>query len=136
MCIRDSPCFHDEYLPTFNRPNVTLVNTDGKGIDRITEKGVVANGQEYEVDCIIYASGFEVGTPLERRAGYEVYGKGGLTLSDKWKDGVATLHGMQTVSYTHLRAHETVLDLVCRLLLEKKKYTQKNKKQMQRTSDY
>ncbi|MBK8558819.1 NAD(P)/FAD-dependent oxidoreductase [Candidatus Amarobacter glycogenicus] len=90
------PCFHDEYLPTFNRPNVTLVNTDGKGIDRITEKGVVANGQEYEVDCIIYASGFEVGTPLERRAGYEVYGKGGLTLSDKWKDGVATLHGMQT----------------------------------------
>jgi len=90
------PCFHDEYLPTFNRPNVTLVNTDGKGIDRITEKGVVANGQEYEVDCIIFASGFEVGTPLERRAGYEVYGKGGLTLSDKWKDGVATLHGMQT----------------------------------------
>jgi cyclohexanone monooxygenase len=90
------PCFHDEYLQTYNRPNVTLVNTDGKGVERITEKGVVANGQEYEVDCIIYASGFEVGTPLERRAGYEVYGEGGLSLSDKWKDGVATLYGMQT----------------------------------------
>ena len=90
------PCFHDEYLQTYNRPNVTLVNTDGKGVERITESGVVANGQEYEVDCIIYASGFEVGTPLERRAGYEVYGEGGLALSDKWKDGVATLYGMQT----------------------------------------
>ena len=94
LCKR--PCFHDEYLQTYNRPNVTLVNTDGKGVERITEKGVVANGQEYEVDCIIYASGFEVGTPLERRAGYEVFGEGGLSLSDKWKDGVATLYGMQT----------------------------------------
>ncbi len=94
LCKR--PCFHDEYLQTYNRPNVTLVHTDGKGVERITEKGVVANGQEYEVDCIIYASGFEVGTPLERRAGYQVYGEGGLALSDKWKDGVATLYGMQT----------------------------------------
>ncbi|MCC7365119.1 MAG: NAD(P)/FAD-dependent oxidoreductase [Dehalococcoidia bacterium] len=90
------PCFHDEYLQTYNRPSVTLVDTDGKGVERITEKGVVANGVEYEVDCIIYASGFEVGTALERRAGYQVYGEGGLALSDKWKDGVATLYGMQT----------------------------------------
>jgi len=90
------PCFHDEYLQTFNRPNVTLVDTDGKGVERITERGVVANGVEYEVDCIIYASGFEVGTPLMRRAGYEVYGVGGISLSEKWKDGVSTLFGMQT----------------------------------------
>ena len=67
------PCFHDEYLQTFNRPNVTLVDTDGKGIERITQRGIVAGGVEYELDCIIYASGFEVGTPMERRAGYEVY---------------------------------------------------------------
>ncbi len=80
------PCFHDEYLDTFNRPNVTLVHTDGKGIERITEKGIVANGVEYELDCIIFASGFEVGTPLERRAGYEVYGRGGVALSQKWKE--------------------------------------------------
>jgi cyclohexanone monooxygenase len=90
------PCFHDEYLQTYNRPNVTLVDTEGRGVERITERGVVANGTEYKVDCIIYASGFEVGTPLERRAGYQVYGKNGVALSDKWKDGVSTLYGMQT----------------------------------------
>ncbi len=90
------PCFHDEYLQTFNRPNVTLVNTDGRGIERISKRGIVANGVEYELDCIIFASGFEVGTPLERRAGYEVYGRDGVALSAKWKDGVSTLFGMQT----------------------------------------
>ncbi|MCB0221279.1 MAG: NAD(P)/FAD-dependent oxidoreductase, partial [Chrysiogenetes bacterium] len=56
------PCFHDEYLDTFNRPNVELVDTDGKGVERITEEGVVANGKEYELDCLIFATGFEVGT--------------------------------------------------------------------------
>jgi cyclohexanone monooxygenase len=90
------PCFHDEYLQTYTRPNVTLVDTDGQGIERITERGIVANGVEYELDCIIFASGFEVGTPLEQRAGYEVYGENGLALSAKWKEGVATLYGMQT----------------------------------------
>ncbi|MFN0148011.1 MAG: flavin-containing monooxygenase [Dehalococcoidia bacterium] len=90
------PCFHDEYLQTFNRGNVTLIDTQGAGAERITERGVVANGVEYEVDCIIYASGFEVGTALERRAGYQVYGRDGLALSEKWRDGVSTLYGMQT----------------------------------------
>ncbi len=90
------PCFHDEYLDTFNRPNVTLIDTEGRGVERITERGVVANGVEYELDCLIYASGFEVGTALERRAGYQVYGRDGQALSEKWKDGVSTLFGMQT----------------------------------------
>jgi cation diffusion facilitator CzcD-associated flavoprotein CzcO len=90
------PCFHDEYLQTFNRPNVTLVDTDGKGIERITQRGIVAGGVEYELDCIIYASGFEVGTPMERRAGYEVFGRGGVALSQKWREGVSTMFGMQT----------------------------------------
>jgi cyclohexanone monooxygenase len=90
------PCFHDEYLQTFNRPNVTLVDTRGKGVQRITEKGIVANGVEYEVDCIIYATGFEVGTEYARRAGYEIYGKNGLALTEKWSQGLRTLHGMQT----------------------------------------
>ncbi|HAR30017.1 MAG TPA: monooxygenase [Gammaproteobacteria bacterium] len=93
------PCFHDEYLQTYNRPNVSLVHTDGKGIERITERGIVANGVEYELDCIIFASGFEVGTPLEQRAGYEVYGENGLALSAKWKEGVSTLYGMQTAGF-------------------------------------
>ena len=87
------PTFNDEYLPTFNRPNVTLVDTQGKGIDRITEKGVVFDGVEYEVDCIIFATGFEVGTAYTRRAGFEVYGRGGKSLTDCWANGMKTLHG-------------------------------------------
>jgi cyclohexanone monooxygenase len=90
------PCFHDDYLPTFNRPNVELVDTDGKGVERITERGVVVAGKEYEVDCIIFATGFEVGTGYARRAGYEITGREGRTLTEKWADdGIATLHGMQ-----------------------------------------
>lgn len=96
------PCFHDEYLQTFNRPGVTLVDTDGKGIERITARGILAGGREYELDCIIYASGFEVGTPMERRAGYQVYGEGGVALSDKWRTGVSTLYGMQTSGFPNL----------------------------------
>ena len=88
------PCFHDEYLQTFNRPNVTLVDTEGRGVERITEKGVVAGGVEYELDCLIYATGFEVGTSYARRAGYEVTGRGGVTLTEHWADGISTLHGI------------------------------------------
>ena len=88
------PCFHNEYLDTFNRPNVTLVDTKGQGVDRITEKGVVVDGQEFELDCLIYASGFEVGTSYAQRAGYEIYGRGGKSLSEHWGKGTRTLHGM------------------------------------------
>jgi len=90
------PCFHDEYLDTFNRPNVRLVDTQGKGVDRITGHSIIANGEEFEVDCLIYATGFEVGTSYTRRAGFEIYGRDGQTLTDKWKDGVSTLHGMHS----------------------------------------
>jgi cyclohexanone monooxygenase len=90
------PCFHDEYLQTFNRPNVTLVDTQGRGVERVTEKGIVANGVEYELDCIIYATGFEVGTGYTRRAGFEMYGRDGIALSEKWTEGIRTLHGLQT----------------------------------------
>ncbi|HEX2592103.1 MAG TPA: NAD(P)/FAD-dependent oxidoreductase, partial [Rhizomicrobium sp.] len=96
------PCFHDEYLDTFNRPNVHLIDTDGKGVERITEYGVVANGVEYKLDCLIYGTGFEVGTSYTRRAGYEVYGRDGLSLSEKWKDGASTLHGMFTRGFPNL----------------------------------
>jgi cation diffusion facilitator CzcD-associated flavoprotein CzcO/aminoglycoside phosphotransferase (APT) family kinase protein len=80
LCKR--PCFHDEYLPAFNRSNVQLIHTDGQGVERITERGVVALGEEYEVDCIIYATGFEVGTAYTERAGYDVVGRLGLRLSE------------------------------------------------------
>jgi len=88
------PCFHNEYLDTFNRPNVELVDTHGKGVERITKKGVVVDGREYELDCLIYASGFEVGTDYSHRAGVRIVGRGGQSLSEKWSGGIRTLHGM------------------------------------------
>ncbi len=91
------PTFNDEYLPAFNRPNVTLVDTQGRGVDRLTEKGLVVDGVEYEVDCIIFATGFEVGTAYTRRAGFEVYGRGGKSLTEHWGEGLRTLHGF----YSH-----------------------------------
>ncbi|HYA34394.1 MAG TPA: NAD(P)/FAD-dependent oxidoreductase [Candidatus Binataceae bacterium] len=87
------PTFNDEYLPSFNRPNVTLVDTRGQGVDRITEKGLVFDGVEYEADCIIFATGFEVGTAYTRRAGFEIYGREGKTLTSYWGNGLRTLHG-------------------------------------------
>jgi len=90
------PCFHDEYLDTYNRPNVTLVDTEGKGVDRLTENGVVFDGKEYEVDCIIFATGFEVGTDYTSRSGYDIIGRGAMTLSNKWANGLATFHGYGT----------------------------------------
>ncbi|MGZ5936281.1 MAG: monooxygenase, partial [Rhizomicrobium sp.] len=90
------PCFHDEYLQTYNRPNVTLVDTNGHGVEALTGRGVVANGREYEVDCLIFATGFEVGTSFTRRAGYDIVGRNGQTLSQHWADGLRTLHGLTT----------------------------------------
>ncbi len=90
------PCFHDDYLPAFTRDNVTLVDTNGHGVEAITENAVIAKCRAYEIDCLIYATGFEVGTSYTRRAGYEVTGRDGLTLSEKWKDGLSTLHGLTT----------------------------------------
>ncbi len=88
------PCFHDEYLETYNKDNVKLIDTQGLGVDKITKNGVVVDGTEYELDCLIFATGFEVGTAYTRRSGYEVIGKNDLKLSDKWKDGPQTFHGM------------------------------------------
>ena len=93
------PCFHDEYLQTFNRPNVELVDTDGHGVERLTEHGLVANGREYELDCLIFATGFEVGTSYTRRAGYDIVGRNGRTLSEHWADGLRTLHGLTSQGF-------------------------------------
>ena len=95
MCKR--PCSNDEYLPTFNRPNVTLVDvSETKGVERMTEKGFVANGVEYEVDCMIFASGFEISTEISRRYAIEaVEGRDGVSIYDHWRDGYKTLHGIR-----------------------------------------
>jgi cation diffusion facilitator CzcD-associated flavoprotein CzcO len=88
------PCFHNEYLETFNRANVTLVDTAGRGVDRITARGVEVQGREYALDCLIYATGFEVGTDYSRRAGIQILGCGGGSLVQAWAGGVRTLHGL------------------------------------------
>ncbi len=92
LCKR--PCFHDQYLQAFNEPSTRLVHTDGKGVSEITETGLIANGKEYEVDCIVYASGFEVGSEYTERAGFDPVGRDGLTLSKAWENGMRTLHGV------------------------------------------
>ena len=94
-----SQCFHDEYLPSFNLPSVQLVDTDGVGVERITPKGFVAAGQEFEVDCMIFATGFESGigdVPGVRNMGYDLEGRGGVTLSEKWSGGPRTFRSYQS----------------------------------------
>jgi len=90
------PCFHDAYLQTFNRDNVTLVDTRGRGVQRVTETGVVVDGLAYELDCLVFATGFEVGTDYCRRTGFELIGREGVTLTDRWRDGVRTFQGLCT----------------------------------------
>jgi cyclohexanone monooxygenase len=94
MCKR--PCSSEQYLATFNRSNVTLVDVSAsKGVERLTEKGIVADGVEYEVDCVIFASGFEISTELSRRYAIDqIVGRDGLSLFDYWQDNYKTLHGM------------------------------------------
>ena len=107
------PTFNDDYLPTFNRPNVTLVDTMGRGVERITEKGLVFDGVEYEADCIIFATGFEVGTAYTRRAGFEVFGRGGKSLTEYWTGGLKTLHGFCSVGFPncfHMGITQNALD--------------------------
>ena len=88
------PCFHDEYLQTFNRDNVTLVDTHGRGVERITDSGVVVDGVTYELDCLIFATGFEVGTDYCRRTGFELIGRDGVTLTEQVARRRAHLPGL------------------------------------------
>ncbi len=90
------PGFNDEYLQAFNQPNVHLLDTDGRGPEAITENGIVIEGTEYEVDLIIYATGFEAGVTPDRSGGFDVVGCNGLTLAEAWRDRVRTVHGIQT----------------------------------------
>jgi cation diffusion facilitator CzcD-associated flavoprotein CzcO len=102
LCKR--PCFHDEYLPAFNRPNVTLVDCPA-GVERIDPAGPVVDGTTYDLDCLIYATGFEAElTPLHRRAGHELLGVDGISLAERWRDGAATLFGMLLPGFPNLFA--------------------------------
>jgi cation diffusion facilitator CzcD-associated flavoprotein CzcO len=100
LCKR--PCFHDEYLSAFNRPTVHLLDTDGRGVERITPAGVVVDGVEHPVDCIIYASGFEVDTEATRRLGFDPAGRDGIRLSEYWSAGMRTMHGMHVHGFPNM----------------------------------
>jgi cyclohexanone monooxygenase len=102
------PCFHDDYLPTFNRDNVTLVDTDGAGVERITEHSVIANGQEYPVDILIFASGFEVLTFYTHRLGFDPKGANGESMSDAWAKGPSTLFGIHTRGFPNMLMNSAI----------------------------
>ncbi len=100
LCKR--PCFHDEYLQAFNRHNVHLVDTDGRGVSRIDPTGCWVGETHVDLDLLIVASGFEVGTDIARRCGFETVGRGGRTLSEYWSDGMRSLHGMHVAGFPNL----------------------------------
>ncbi|UZK67270.1 flavin-containing monooxygenase [Sphingomonas sp. M1-B02] len=99
------PCFNDDYLPAFNRPNVDLVDTDGKGLDGFTEQGFLAGGTLYPVDCVIFATGFDFGNAYGAKAqqkGHPIYGRGGVSLAEEWSGGMRTLHGFYSAGFPNL----------------------------------
>jgi cyclohexanone monooxygenase len=98
------PLSNNEYYASFNRPNVTLIDvSETQGVERMTERGFVANGEEYEVDCMIFASGFEVSSELERRWGIPVVeGRDGTSIYHHWDEGPETLHGIMTHKFPNM----------------------------------
>jgi cyclohexanone monooxygenase len=100
LCKR--PTFHDGFLETFNRPNVTLVDTQGAGVGRITRRGVIANGREYELDCIIFSTGFDLSAGIAGGMGFDPRGVDGLRLSDRLSDAFTTLHGIHISGFPNM----------------------------------
>ena len=97
MCKR--PCFDDDYLPAFNQPNVHLVDTKGKGITQIGPQGPVFEDETYQLDTLIYATGFEV----QKTGIYnQIRGKGGREINETYADGIRTLFGVHTHGYPNL----------------------------------
>ncbi|MEU1173234.1 flavin-containing monooxygenase [Streptomyces microflavus] len=98
------PAFSDLYYPAFNRSNVTLVDTaDTHGIERITENGVVVGDTVLELDCLIFATGFFVGSYGIHSGKLPVHGRGGTQLAHTWaQQGPRTLHGFTSHGFPNL----------------------------------
>ena len=92
-------CFHDEYLQSFNEPNVHLVDTDGRGVREMSAAGPIVDGTEYPLDLLVFASGFEITTGLVDRLGFDPVGRDGVRLSERWHDGTHSLHGVLTAEF-------------------------------------
>ena len=94
------PTFHDEYLPTFNKPHVHLVDTAPRGVAEINERGVVHEGKEYPLDVLIYATGFQW---MATSTFNMIVGRGGRSLSEKWEtDGTRTFLGLHSKGFPNL----------------------------------
>ena len=97
------PGFSDDYLEAFNRPDVTLVDTaDTHGITRMTETGIVVGDQEYDVDCVVFATGFETGVSGLLSGSLMVHGRDGTTYFDSLMSGFRTLHGFYSHGFPNL----------------------------------
>ncbi len=99
LCKR--PCFHDEYLASYNNPTTHLIDTDGQGVERIDATGAWVNGVHYELDCLVLASGFEVGNEHARDSGFPIKGRNQL-LTERWADGMETLHGLHVHGFPNM----------------------------------
>jgi cation diffusion facilitator CzcD-associated flavoprotein CzcO len=99
LCKR--PLSNETYLDTFNLPNVKLIDVSAtRGVEGMTASGFIADGVEHEIDCMIFASGFEVTSDLDRRWGIPTYeGRSGLSIYDHWNEEYKTLHGMMTHNF-------------------------------------
>ena len=102
------PGFHDEYLQSFNQDNVHLVDTEGKGVEKITENGVVVAGREYEVDLIVYGTGFQYLRNAAKDADFSIIGRDGEKLIDKWNDGMLSYLGYFTHDFPNLFFQQSV----------------------------
>ena len=104
MCKR--PAFSNDYLEAFNRPNVELVDTDGRGVTRLTQTSVVANEREYPVDLLVYSTGFDYETDADfyHRTGIRMVGTSGRTMDEAVTErgGPATLFGIHFREFPNL----------------------------------
>ncbi|KPM35105.1 Pentalenolactone D synthase [Neonectria ditissima] len=101
------PTFNDDYLSTFNRPNVTLIDTDGKGIQKYTERGLLCGEEEVEIDVLVMATGFLLGgtqSPSDRMSS-AIIGRDERPIADKWDSGdFGTLFGISTHQFPNMFA--------------------------------
>ncbi|PSN69315.1 flavin-binding monooxygenase-like family protein [Corynespora cassiicola Philippines] len=99
------PAFHDEYLETFNRENVTLIDTEGKGLKGLTADSIVAGGETYPVDLIVFATGFRppfTGSPAQK-ANLTIIGRNGVSMDEEWgKNGPSTQHAVLDYNFPNL----------------------------------
>jgi cation diffusion facilitator CzcD-associated flavoprotein CzcO len=93
-------CVDTGYYQTFNRPNVTLVDVSRAPIEEITPHGLRTRDAEYELDCIVFATGFDAMTGALLRI--DIRGRGGVTLARKWAEGPRTYLGLATAGFPNL----------------------------------